>query len=250
MIMQQMQLVPGDPRLQQVVGIENDISSLDIDISIEEGIDIPSLQQEQFATLVQIASIQPGLIPGDVLIAASGLKDKDALLERMKAHQQQQQQVQQQAGQLATQHAQADIQGKQAKAAADTALAKERTVNAARNLHDVHADFTAPPYGQSWVAPDNPPGASSPQPPDPEQMTPNLAIAHHLTDLAAKQVDINKTQADISKTRADTLLTAAKIPQVAQQTLHTAHQTHSTAVTTNRLMRTPIPQPASPGGAS
>jgi hypothetical protein len=250
MIMQQMQLVPGDPRLQQIVGIENDISSLDIDISIEEGIDIPSLQQEQFATLVQIASIQPGLIPGDVLIAASGLKDKDALLERMKAHQQQQQQVQQQAGQLATQHAQADIQGKQAKAAADTALAKERTVNAARNLHDVHADFTAPPYGQSWVAPDNPPGASSPQPPDPEQMTPNLAIAHHLTDLAAKQVDINKTQADISKTRADTLLTAAKIPQVAQQTLHTAHQTHSTAVTTNRLMRTPIPQPASPGGAS
>ena len=37
MVMQQMQLQPGDPRLQQVIGIENDISDLDVDITIEEG---------------------------------------------------------------------------------------------------------------------------------------------------------------------------------------------------------------------
>jgi hypothetical protein len=81
------------------------------------------------------------------------------------------------------------------------------------------------------------------QPPaDPEQMTPNMAMAHHMTDLAKKQ-------ADIANTRASTLLTAAKIPQAAQQTLHTAHQTHQTAITTNRLMRTPIPQPQPQGGA-
>ena len=43
-----------------------------------------------------------GSIPGDVLIAASGLRDKDQILERMKEHQQQQQaQAQQAAGQLA-----------------------------------------------------------------------------------------------------------------------------------------------------
>ena len=79
MVMQQMQppLQPGDPRLQQVIGIENDISDLDVDITIEEGIDIPSLQAEEFQSLVQLASVQPGLIPGDVLIAASGLRDKD-----------------------------------------------------------------------------------------------------------------------------------------------------------------------------
>ena len=71
MVMQQMQLQPGDPRLQQVIGIENDISDLDVDITIEEGIDIPSLQAEEFQSLVQLASVQPGLIPGDVLIAAS-----------------------------------------------------------------------------------------------------------------------------------------------------------------------------------
>jgi hypothetical protein len=80
MVMQQMQLQPGDPRLQQVVGIENDITDLDIDITIEEGIDIPSLQAEEFQSLVQLASVQPGLIPGDVLIAASGLRDKDMIL--------------------------------------------------------------------------------------------------------------------------------------------------------------------------
>ena len=230
MLMQRMQLQPGDPRLQQVVGIENDITDLDVDISINEGIDIPSLQQEQFQALVQIASIQPGLIPGDVLIAASGLKDKDELLERMKAHQQQQQQVQQQAGQLATQHAQADIQGKQAKAAADAALAKERTVNAARNLHDVHADFTAPPYGQSWVAPDAPSGPmAAPEP----QMHPDMKAAHDLADLRAKH--------------AKAAMDEAKVVHTRTQAVGEVADTHNTMVTTNRLLRTPIPQPAPPG---
>ena len=243
MIMQQMQLQPGDPRLQQVVGIENDISDLDVDITIEEGIDIPSLQAEEFQSLVQLASVQPGLIPGDVLIAASGLRDKDMILERMKEHQQQQQQAQQAAGQAAQQHAQAQVADLQSKAAANMALAKERTVNAASTIHDAHRTFQGlPDDNATQVAPAQPP-------PDPEQMTPDLAMAHHVADLQQKHLDLQKTGADISKTRADTLLTAAKIPQVAQSTLHTAHQTHATAVGTNRLMRTPIPQPQPPGSA-
>ena len=243
MVMQQMQLQPGDPRLQQVVGIENDISDLDVDITIEEGIDIPSLQAEEFQSLVQLASVQPGLIPGDVLIAASGLRDKDMILERMKEHQQQQQQAQQAAGQAAQQHAQAQVADLQSKAAANMALAKERTVNAASTIHDAHRTFMGLPD-------DNATQVQAPaQPENPEQMQPDVAMAHHITDLASKHLDMQKTQADISKTRADTLLTAAKIPQVAQQTLHTAHQTNATAVGTNRLMRTPIPQPQPPGSA-
>jgi hypothetical protein len=87
---------------------------------------------------------------------------------------------------------------------------------------------------------DNAQQPMQPQPPaDPEQMTPDMAAAHHMADLAKKAADIRNTQ-------ASTMLTAAKIPQTAQQTLHTAHQTHNQAVTTNRLMRTPIPQPAPP----
>jgi len=218
MMMQRMQLMPGDPRLEQVVGVENDITDLDVDITIQEGIDIPSIQAEQFATLVQLAGMQPGLIPGDVLIAASGLKDKEMLLERMKQHQQQQGQAQQQAGQMAQAHAQADIQGKQAKAAADLALAKERNISAVQTVHGMHADFSAPPFGQSYVE-DN---AAKVQAPGPEQMQPDVAMAHHMADLAKKHVDV--------------ALTTAKIPQVQ-------HQTLQTAVTTNRLARTPIPQP-------
>jgi hypothetical protein len=232
MVMQQMQLQPGDPRLQQVVGIENDITDLDVDITIEEGIDIPSLQAEEFQSLVQLASVQPGLIPGDVLIAASGLRDKDMILQRMKEHQQQQAQAQQAAGQLAQQHGQAQVADLQSKAAANMALAKERNVSAASTIHDAHRTFMGLPD-------DN---ATQVQPPDPEQMQPSMALAHQVADLTKKH-------ADISKTRVDTLLTAAKIPQVAQSTLHTAHQTHATAVGTNRLMQTPIPQPQPPGGA-
>ena len=54
------------------------------------------------------------------------------------------------------------------------ALAQERKVNAAAGVHGIHSEFSAPPYGQPHVAPDNPPGASQPmqQPADPEQMTP------------------------------------------------------------------------------
>jgi hypothetical protein len=241
-VMQQMQLVPGDPRLQQVVGIEHDISDLDVDITIEEGIDIPSLQAEEFQSLVQLASVQPGLIPGDVLIAASGLRDKDQILERMKQHQQQQQQAQQQAGQIAAQHGQAQIADLQSKAAANMALAKERNVSAASTIHDAHRTFMGLPD-------DNATQVNPPQAENPEQMAPDLQLAHHLADLSQKR-------ADTEKTHAETLLTAAKIPATAQSTLHTAaqtihtvHQAHNVATTTNRLMRTPIPQPAPPGGA-
>jgi hypothetical protein len=244
MAMQQMQIQPGDPRLQQVVGIENDITDLDVDITIQEGPDIPAMQAETFQTLVQLASIQPGLIPGDVLIAASSLRDKDAILERMKEHQQQQAQMGQQVAQVKTQQAQAGIAKDQGQAAANMALAQERKVNAARGVHDIHADFSADPYGQPNVAPDNPSGA-----PDPGvQMSPDVALAHHIADLAQKHAAIQKTQ-------ADTALAAAKVGQVPVQndataagTFHTLHQAANTMVTTNRLARTPIPQPGQTAG--
>ena len=241
-VMQQMQLQPGDPRLQQVIGIEHDISDLDVDITVEEGIDIPSIQAEEFQSLVQLASVQPGLIPGDVLIAASGLRDKDQILERMKESQQQQAAAKQQAGQIAAQHGQAQIADLQSKAAANFALAKERNVSAASTIHDAHRSFLGIPD-------DNATQVAAPQQAGPEQMSPDLQLAHNLADL-------EKKKADVGKVHAETLLTAAKIPAQAQttlhtaaQTIHTAHQAHQAQVTTNRLLKTPIPQPAPPGGA-
>jgi len=348
-------LVPDDPRLQQVIGIKNDITDLDVDITISEGIDIPSLQAEQFQTLVQLAGMQPGLIPGDVLIAASGLKDKDMLLERMKEHQQQQQQVQQKAGQMAEAHATADIQGKQAKAQADMALAQERKVNAAHQVHEIHSDFSAPPFGQPFVAPPDAPSApgasgASPVPSrasgglvtrtvppddftarmgnywppgvvtgarmpiiDPSQFTadPRLVFpgnpmppsdwvpppASHAAGgpiagmmggdppgpddgfITAKQGEyvmqrgavarygqqimdmINSgeidpkvlqtaaahAEADLRAKNAKAAVDEAKAVQTAHQTIGEIANTHNLAVQTNRLARTPIPQPTPPG---
>jgi phosphoenolpyruvate carboxylase len=91
--------------------------------------------------------------------------------------------------------------------------------------------------------PDNPQGV---QPPTAEQMTPDVALAHQIADLAQKHANIRKTQ-------ADTAMAAAKIGQVPHQNLatqagavNTLHQAANTAVQTDRLQRTPIPQPAPP----
>jgi hypothetical protein len=235
MAMQQLQLQPNDPRLEQVIRVENDITDLDVDITIQEGPDIPALQQETFQTLVQLASMQPGLIPGDVLIAASSLRDKDAILQRMKEHQQQQAQMGQQVQQIKTQQAQADIAKNQSQAAANFALAGERKHNVIQGMHGMNMDLNAPP--------DNPPGV---QPQTADQMTPDVALAHHIADLAQKHANIRKTQADAA-------LSAAKAGQVPHQnlatqagTVNTLHQAANTAVTTNRLARTPIPAASEP----
>ena len=148
MAMQRMQLMPGDPRLQQVIRIDNDITDMDVDITIEEGIDVPSIQAEQFQVLIQLAGTQPGLIPPEILIASSNLRNKDELLAMLKEHQQAQAQQQQQVAQMAQQKAQADTAATQAKAAADNALAKERThatISHIANTHTMFNDLSAPP---------------------------------------------------------------------------------------------------------
>jgi hypothetical protein len=148
MAMQRMQLMPGDPRLQQVIRIDNDITDMDVDITIGEGIDVPSIQAEQFQVLIQLAGTQPGLIPPEILIASSNLRNKDELLAMLKEHQQAQAQQQQQVAQMAQQKASADIAATQGKAAADFALAKERqhaTVSHIADVHGMFQDLSAPP---------------------------------------------------------------------------------------------------------
>jgi hypothetical protein len=233
MVMQQMQIVPGDPRLAQVVGVENDITDLDVDITIQEGPDIPTMAAENFQTLVQLASMQPGLIPGDVLIAASSLSDKDDLLQRMKAHQQQQAQQQAQQAPLMQAGMQAKVAESQSKAAANFALAKERQSNVIRNVHDMHQDFTAPPD-------DTAPGSGQMQEGDPNAMGPDMALAHQMAELRGKHATAAMNE---QKARH----TAAQIPHTAAQTAHAGAQTAHTLVETNRLAQTPIPQPAPPG---
>lgn len=83
MWMQQHGIGPNDPRLQQVVGTENMVSGLDVDIEIEEGPDLSTLQSEQFDTLASLA--KAGLpIPPDAIVEASSLRNKDVILKKMR----------------------------------------------------------------------------------------------------------------------------------------------------------------------
>jgi len=150
--MQQLQIMPGDPRLQMVVDVENDIREMDIDVTIGAGLDVPSLQNEQFQVLLQLASTQPGLIPADVLIAASSLHDKDKLLERMKQHAAEQQQQQEAMKPVIMAQQKADLDVKRGKAAADMALAAERQHASIHHIAEMHQGFNemnAPPDAPS-----------------------------------------------------------------------------------------------------
>lgn len=122
-IAMQMGLQPGDPRLQQVVEVENEISGLNVDITIEEGPDMATIQFEQFQVLADLA--QSGMpIPPRAIIQASSLRNKDALLDEIDKAQEAQAQAAQEQAQFVQAQAQADIRKTEAdasKAEADAA---------------------------------------------------------------------------------------------------------------------------------
>lgn len=109
----------------QVVETRNAINELDVDIVIDEGMDTPTVQAEQFDTL---AKIMPGLtqLPppyAKLLIMASSLRDKDQLLdelEKMSAPNPMAQQQQQ----LAMAGAQAEVEKTQSETAKNYAQAQ------------------------------------------------------------------------------------------------------------------------------
>lgn len=84
-IAQQLQLMPGDPRLEQVVDTENVPARMWVDIVVEEAPDVATLQQETFATLSEIAKGRPD-VPFDLVIEAAPLRMdlKDKLLKRLR----------------------------------------------------------------------------------------------------------------------------------------------------------------------
>ena len=84
----EMGLGPNDPRLAQVVGIQNRVEELDVDILIEEVPDRVTLQGEMFEALLKYA--QAGTIPPQVLIEADPslpTKKKEQLLEGLRQQQ-------------------------------------------------------------------------------------------------------------------------------------------------------------------
>jgi hypothetical protein len=134
---------------QQVVETRNAVNELDVDIVIDEGMDTPTVQAEQFDTLVKmLPALGPlGQSPQilKTIIQASQLRDKDKLLEMLEPKdgqgppsqeelmQAQAQQIQQQTeaeGQIevnkATIKAKTDIEVAKIKSATDAHIAEEK----------------------------------------------------------------------------------------------------------------------------
>lgn len=125
-VQQQLQMMAMNPASQQVVGYENAVTELDVDIVVDEGMDTPSVAAEQFDQMLKMAGA--GLpIPPDVLIEASSLRNKEKLLEMMR----QPNPMQDMQGQMAMEAGQAKIAETQSRAAKNMADAEATQAQAA-----------------------------------------------------------------------------------------------------------------------
>lgn len=68
---------------QQVVRIAHPVAELDVDIIVEDGPDTVTVQGEQFQQLVELKKADPQAIPTEMVIQASSLRNKDAILEHI-----------------------------------------------------------------------------------------------------------------------------------------------------------------------
>ena len=122
---QQLAMFAQSPQGQAVVSVENSVVELDVDITIDEGIDTPTIAAEQFDSLLQAASSGVIQIPPEVLIEASSFRNKEQLLEMLK---QGPSPEQQQAQQLQLAGAQATVEETQSKTLLNTAKAQSEAI--------------------------------------------------------------------------------------------------------------------------
>src|SRR5699024_4108749 len=83
---------------QEVVGVRNKLTELDVDIILEDGPDTVTVQAEQFKALVDLKRADPSAIPTEAIIKASDLRNKDEIMKLLE--------------QQAPPQAQAEMQGK------------------------------------------------------------------------------------------------------------------------------------------
>lgn len=118
---------------QEVAEIENNVEEIDVDITIEAGPDIATIQSEQFGELVRLAPsmAQAGMpIPPKAIFMASSLRDKDKILEMMEGNEDpaaaaQEQEMQQMQIKLAVEKAMAEIEKEKSDAAKNYAAAEK-----------------------------------------------------------------------------------------------------------------------------
>lgn len=124
----------GMPMLQPtILGYDNALAELDVDITLDSVPDTATIQQEQFNTLAELAKLYgPQEVPFDDMLMLSNIPDKQKLMERRKARQEEASQGQQPQQQMQVEGAMAEIENTKAdtvlklanaqKAQADTTL--------------------------------------------------------------------------------------------------------------------------------
>ena len=135
------------PVAQQVVGYENNVAELDVDIIVDEGIDTPTAAAEQFDTL---AKMMPGAPPElqpvlwKMLIGASALRDKDVLTEAMETPPDPQQvQFQQMMQQFQAMMAEAEVRKTASEAAENEAQTQAITARTTLDAFNAGASMAA-----------------------------------------------------------------------------------------------------------
>jgi hypothetical protein len=126
-----------NPMSQVPVAKKNDVARMDVDIVIEESPDVVTVQEEQFRMLIELAKSGAVVLPPDVLIEASGLRNKQKLLEKIKGGGEltpEQQEEQAEARQMQKADAQARVDEQVAKADKTQAEAEKVKVDTAVTL--------------------------------------------------------------------------------------------------------------------
>lgn len=160
-IMQEFGGVPpqlqGDPRLKLPVGVENQVADIDVDILIDDTPDAVTLQAEQFELLVQLYQANPQAVPFELVIEASQLRNKAALLAKIKggtpeqqaALQQMQQQEQEQFKQLEIAKQTMEIHKGNTAAMKNVAAAKKLMTESKKTVLDTTLDHAERMYGHA-----------------------------------------------------------------------------------------------------
>ncbi len=132
---------------QQVVETRNAVNELDVDIVIDESMDTPTVQAEQFDTLTKML---PGMFPQgmppqalELLIEASSLRNKEKLLDMLqKGPDPQQQQEEQQAKEIQKAGAIAEVKKTESETVKNYAQAEAADPSAQLQIEATKADHS------------------------------------------------------------------------------------------------------------
>lgn len=132
-------MLARDPMAQQPIEIQNPVAEMDVDIIIDEGMDTPTVQAEQFDMLTKMIPSMTQLPPDAfrLLVTASSLRDKDKLLEIVDKMEQQAQQpdpMQQAQQQLEMRNAEAVINETESQAVKNIADAEAKRAGIATEM--------------------------------------------------------------------------------------------------------------------